>query len=157
MVEENPTDRARREAREAAQEMAPGSTEIDHLIDGMYELDGVFVGDSDCDIVSVDIMYDEATNQYTLVNRSRREERMALEAAKEAERETRRAALLQEIELKTMMAFATCDTVDEAAAVWAAIDSSTTQSARLQLETLGGDVDDVKRRVAGFFLEHPEL
>jgi hypothetical protein len=157
MFEENPVDRARREAREAAQEMVPGSTEIDHLVDGMYELDGIIIDNADCTIASVDIMYDEATNQYTLVNRSRREERMTLEAAEEAERETRRAALLQEIELKTMMVFATCDTVDDAAAIWAAIDSSTTQSARLQVEALGGDVDDVKQRVAGFFLEHPEL
>lgn len=156
MADENPVERARRLAREAAHEMAPTATETFQATDGMYELDGIIVGEMDCDVVNVLIMYDEKTNRFALVDETRGdlEEKAAL--ARAAELETKRAALLQEIELKVMMAFSTCEDENETAATWAAIDSTTSQSARLRLAEIGGDVDAVKQSINRFFLEHPE-
>lgn len=156
MAEENPVERARRLAREAAREMEPTATETDQVTDGMYELDGIIIDESDCDVVNVLIMYDEATDRFALVDETRSdlEEKGAL--ARKAELETKRAALLQEIELKVMMAFCTCESEDDAAATWAAIDSTTAQSARLRIAEIGGDVDAVKQGIDRFFLEHPE-
>lgn len=156
MAVDDPVERARRLAREAAHEMEPTATETGQVTDGMYELDGIIVDESDCNVVNVLIMYDEATDRFALVDETRSdlEEKAAL--ARKAELETKRAALLQEIELKVMMAFYTCEDEDEAAATWAAIDSTTSQSARLRIAEIGGDVDAVKQSIDRFFLEHPE-
>lgn len=157
MAEENPLDAAREEARRTAQEMAPGSAEIDHLVTGMYELEGILIDDKDCDVACVSIMFDEAGNRYALVEEPRRDSGQMEAVATSAERVTTRAALLEEIDLKIMMAFGMCDDADEAAATWAAIDSSAAQSARMRVEELGGDVDSVMQSVHSFFLEHPEF
>lgn len=157
MADESPLDAAREEARQTAREMAPGSTEIDHLVDGMYELEGILIGDEDCDVACVSIMFDEAGNRYVLVEEPRRSDGQMDVVTIGAERITARAALLEEIDLKIMMAFGMCDVADEAAATWAAIDSSAAQSARMRVEELGGDVDSVMQSVHSFFLEHPEF
>ena len=156
MTVDDPVERARRLAREAAHEMESTATETDQVTEGMYELDGIVVGENDCDVVNVLIMYDEETDRFALVDETRGdlEEKAAL--ARKAEMETKRAALLQEIELKIMMAFHTCEEEDEAAAIWASIDSTTAQSARLRIAEIGGDVDAVKQSIDRFFLVHPE-
>lgn len=156
MAVDDPIERARKLARETAHEMEPTATETDQVTEGMYELDGIVVDEKGCDVVSVLIMYDEETDRFALVDETRSdlEEKAAL--ARKAELETKRAALLQEIELKVMMAFFTCEDEDDAAATWAAIDSTTAQSARLRIAEIGGDVDAVKQSIDRFFLEHPE-
>lgn len=156
MAVDDPIERARKLARETAHEMEPTATETDQVTEGMYELDGIVVDEKGCDVVSVLIIYDEETDRFALVDETRSdlEEKAAL--ARKAELETKRAALLQEIELKVMMAFFTCEDEDDAAATWAAIDSTTAQSARLRIAEIGGDVDAVKQSIDRFFLEHPE-
>ena len=156
MAVDDPIERARTLARETAHEMEPTATETDQVTEGMYELDGIVVDEKGCDVVSVLIIYDEETDRFALVDETRSdlEEKAAL--ARKAELETKRAALLQEIELKVMMAFFTCEDEDDAAATWAAIDSTTAQSARLRIAEIGGDVDAVKQSIDRFFLEHPE-
>lgn len=156
MAVDDPIEGARKLARETAHEMEPTATETDQVTEGMYELDGIVVDEKGCDVVSVLIMYDEETDRFALVDETRSdlEEKAAL--ARKAELETKRAALLQEIELKVMMAFFTCEDEDDAAATWAAIDSTTAQSARLRIAEIGGDVDAVKQSIDRFFLEHPE-
>lgn len=156
MAVDDPIERARKLARETAHEMEPTATETDQVTEGMYELDGIVVDEKGCDVVSVLIIYDEETDRFALVDETRSdlEEKAAL--ARKAELETKRAALLQEIELKVMMAFFICEDEDDAAATWAAIDSTTAQSARLRIAEIGGDVDAVKQSIDRFFLEHPE-
>ena len=156
MAVDDPVERARKLARETAHEMEPTATETDQVTEGMYELDGIVVDEKSCDVVNVLIMYDENADRFALVDETRSdlEEKAAL--ARKAELETKRAALLQEIELKAMMAFRTCEDEDDAAATWAAIDSTTAQSARLRIAEVGGDVDAVKQSIDSFFLEHPE-
>lgn len=156
MAVDDPIERARKLARETAHEMEPTATETDQVTEGMYELDGIVVDEKGCDVVSVLIIYDEETDRFALVDETRSdlEEKAAL--ARKAELEAKRAALLQEIELKVMMAFFTCEDEDDAAATWAAIDSTTAQSARLRIAEIGGDVDAVKQSIDRFFLEHPE-
>lgn len=156
MAVDDPVERARKLAREAAHEMEPTATETNQVTESMYELDGIVVDEKGCDVVNVLIMYDEETDRFALVDETRSdlEEKAAL--ARKAELETKRAALLQEIELKVMMAFFTCEDEDDAAATWAAIDSTTAQSARLRIAEIGGDVDAVKQSIDRFFLEHPE-
>ena len=156
MAVDDPVERARKLARETAHEMEPTATETDQVTEGMYELDGIVVDEKSCDVVNVLIMYDENADRFALVDETRSdlEEKAAL--ARKAELETKRAALLQEIELKAMMAFRTCEDEDDAAATWAAIDSTTAQAARLRIAEVGGDVDAVKQSIDSFFLEHPE-
>jgi hypothetical protein len=156
MAVDDPIERARKLARETAHEMEPTATETDQVTEGMHELDGIVVDEKGCDVVNVLIMYDEETDRFALVDETRSdlEEKAAL--ARKAELETKRAALLQEIELKVMMAFFTCEDEDDAAATWAAIDSTTAQSARLRIAEIGGDIDAVKQSIDRFFLEHPE-
>lgn len=156
MAVDDPIERARKLARETAHEMEPTATETDQVTEGMHELDGIVVDEKGCDVVNVLIMYDEETDRFALVDETRSdlEEKAAL--ARKAELETKRAALLQEIEPKVMMAFFTCEDEDDAAATWAAIDSTTAQSARLRIAEIGGDIDAVKQSIDRFFLEHPE-
>lgn len=156
MAVDNPVEIARRLARETAHEMEPTATETDQVTEGMYELDGIIIDENDCDVVSVLIMYDEETDRFALVDETRGDLDEKATLARKAELETKRAALLQEIELKVMMAFRTCEDENDAAATWAAIDSTTAQSARLRIAEIGGDVDAVKQSIDRFFLEHPE-
>lgn len=157
MADKNPLEKARELAREAAHEMEPTATETDRVVEGMYELDGIIIDDGECDVACVIIMYDEATDQYALVNEMRRDLEERETVAEAAERETRRAALLQEIKLKAMMALDTCQSGDDVAATWAAIDSIVAQSVRMRVGELGEDVDAVRQDVDRFFLKHPEL
>lgn len=156
MAVDDPIERARKLARETAHEMEPTATETDQVTEGMYELDGIIIDENDCDVVSVLIMYDEETDRFALVDETRGDLDEKATLARKAELETKRAALLQEIELKVMMAFRTCEDENDAAATWAAIDSTTAQSARLRIAEIGGDVDAVKQSIDRFFLEHPE-
>jgi hypothetical protein len=157
MADKNPLEKARELAREAAHEMELTATETDRVVEGMYELDGIIIDDGECDVACVIIMYDEATDQYALVNEMRRDPEERETVAEAAERETRRAALLQEIQLKAMMALDTCQSGDDVAATWAAIDSIVAQSVRMRVGELGEDVDAVRQDVDRFFLKHPEL
>lgn len=150
MPDESPLERAHRLAREAARDMKPTATEVDHVIDGLYNLDGIIVEEEGYDVVNATIMYDDATNQYALLDETRQhlEEQRAL--ARAAERVTATVALLQEIELKVMMPFDICDDENEMAAVWAAIDSTASQSTRLRIKKIGGDVDSARRSLDRF-------
>lgn len=136
-------------ARQCAHEYYPDATEVDGPTPSMYLLDGIA---SEDERTSVNIMYDEATNTFALVV----EERPDPELVKAAELETRRAALIQEVELKAMMTLGACQTVDDAAACWAALSSTISQSARLRVRELGGDVDEVTARLDNFFLTNPD-
>lgn len=80
MAVDNPVERARRLAREAAHEMEPTAAETDQVTEGMYELDGIVVDEKGCDVVNVLIMYDEATDRFALVDETRSdlEEKAAL-------------------------------------------------------------------------------
>lgn len=136
-------------ARQTAHDYYPDATEVDEPTPSMYLLDAVISeGERSC----VNIMYDAEANVFALVV----EERPDPELVKAAELETRRADLIQQVELKATMAFGTCKTVEDAAACWASLSSTVSQSARLRIKGLGGDVDAVTAKLDGFFLTHPE-
>lgn len=136
-------------ARETAHDYYPDATEVDEPTPSMYLLDGIV---SEDERSCVNIMHDEASNTFALVV----EERPDPALVKSAQLETRRAALIEETELKTAMAFGACDTVDEVTACWAALSSALSQSARLRIAELGGNVDEVTAKLESFFLTHPE-
>lgn len=136
-------------AWKAAHDYHPDATEVDAPTPSMYLLDCIVTADGQS---SVNIMYDEASNTFALTSEAH--DKTAI--ADEAELETRRAALIGEVELKAMMALGACITVEEAAACWAALSSSVSQSARLRVKELGGDPDAVAERLDAFFLTHPE-
>lgn len=69
------------------------------------------------------------------------------------------AKALQDVEIKTMMAFGQADSIDDATATMAAIYSTARQSFRLRVAELGGTGEDVDRAMLSlerFFMEHPE-
>lgn len=70
--------------------------------------------------------------------------------------ESRMENLINEIDLKVFMLMMESQDVIETGSAWAAICSTTTQSARLRMQDLGGDIDKVRESIDGFFLEHPE-
>lgn len=115
----------------------------------MYLLDSIL---SEDERSCVNIMHDPDANTFALVV----EERPDPAVADAADLETRRAALIGEVELKAMMALGTCQTVDEATACWGALTSTISQSARLRIKELGGDVDEATAKLDRFFLTHPE-
>lgn len=136
-------------ARRIAHDYYPGAVEIGLPTETMYELDAVVGEDGQ---VAVTIMYDESTNEYALVEA--RYEDIAI--ANTIELEARRADFIHKIELKTMMAFGTCQTAEDAAACWAALDSTISQTARLRIKELGGDPDIIVEKLDRFFLTHPD-
>lgn len=72
---------------------------------------------------------------------------------------TQTAKVLQDVELKTMVAFGQADSIDDATATMAAIYSTAKQSFRLRVAELGGtgeDVDESMQFLERFFMEHPE-
>ena len=72
---------------------------------------------------------------------------------------TQTAKALQDVELKTMMAFGQADSIDDAIATMAAVYSTVRQSFRLRVEELGGTSEDIDRAMQSlekFFMEYPE-
>ena len=136
-------------ARQTAHDYYPDAVEVDEPTESMYRLDAI---DSVDGQTSINIMYDEMSNVFVLVVEERQDSTM-VEAA---ELETRRIMLIGAVELKAMMAFGMCKTVDDTAACWAALTSTISQSARLHIKELGGDVDEVTIKLDRFFLNHPE-
>ena len=136
-------------ARQTAHDYYPDATEVDEPTPSMYLLDGIV---SEDERTCVNIMFDDATNTFALVV----EETPTPEQRKAAEHAKQREALIQEVELKAMMVLGACDTVDDAAACWAALASTVSQSARLRIKELGGDVDEVTAKLDNFFLTNPD-
>lgn len=134
-------------ARETALEYHRDATEVPVATPSMYELDAIVDDDGRASVV---IMYDEAENVFALV-----EPELPTPLADAAEDDMRMSELIQQVELKTMVAFGACQTVDDATACWAALSSTVSQSARLRIKELGGDVDEVAAKLDEFFLEHP--
>lgn len=135
-------------ARETALQYHRDATEVPLATPSMYELDAIVDDDGRASVV---IMYDEAKNVFALV-----EPEPPTSLADEAEDDLRRSELIQQVELKAAMAFGACQTVDDATACWAALSSTVSQSARLRIKELGGDIDEVAAKLDAFFLAHPE-
>ena len=136
-------------AQQAAHDYYPDATEVDEPTLTMYLLDGIV---SEDERSCVNIMHDPDANTFALVV----EERPDPAVADAADLETRRATLIGDVELKAMMALGTCQTVDEATACWGALASTVSQSARLRIKELGGDVDEAAAKLDEFFLTHPD-
>ena len=148
----NPIDDAKTWAREAIHEAWPNAKEVNQPTESMYEFDAYCIDDETCGASSVSIMHDPDADTFALVVNVRVDKTLV----EEAEHELRVSDLLGQIELKVMMLMQTSRTEAEIAAMWAAVSSTTAQSARLRLYDIGGDVDKVRRAIDEFFLENPE-
>ena len=145
-------NKAKTWAREAIHDAWPTAKEVDQPTESMYEFDAYCIDDESCEALSVSIMHDPDADTFALIVNTRLDKSLA----EEAERELRVSDLLGQIELKVMMLMQISRTEAEVAAAWAAVSSTTAQSARLRLCDIGGDVDKVRRAIDEFFLENPE-
>ena len=148
----DPIKEARRYAREVIDQAHETAIEADEPTKGMYEFDAIIIDDEDCDVSEIAIMYDDDTERYALVERPRPNAALIYEA----EKEMRIGDLLQQVELKAMMLSMVCETEDEIAAAWAAVDSTSSQSFRIRLHEIGGDVDAVMHKIERFLLTNPQ-
>ena len=150
---ESPIEEARQEARNYIGEAWPTAIEVCSASPSMYEFDAICLDDAPEGIASISIMHDPEADTFALVENPY----IDPEAIKKAERDLTTADLLSQIELKIMMLMQNSETEDEIAAAWAAVSSTTAQSARLRLCEIGGDVDEARRCIDGLFLLNPEL
>jgi len=148
----NPIEEAKAWAREAIHEVWPTAKEVDQPTESMYEFDAYCIDDETCEASSVSIMHDPDADAFALVVNARIDKTLV----EEAEHELRVSDLLGQIELKVMMLMQLSRSEAEVAAMWAAVSSTTAQSARLRLYDIGGDVDRVRKAIDEFFLENPE-
>ncbi len=137
-------------ARQAAHDYYPDATEVAEPSPSMYLLDGVVSKD---ERTCVNIMHDAEANTFARVV----EERPDPKLVRAAELEMRRVDLIQQVELKAMLAFSACETAEEATACWGALASTVSQSARLRIKELGGDVDEASSKLETFFLTHQKF
>lgn len=146
-------DDATRQARAIMRRLHPDSTEVEAPIAGMRLFDALDVLDGGGEILaSVCMMYDEESNVFALIEKATEHSGSEEDIADNL----RRLDLLNELEAKIAMLFATCQEVDEAGACWAALSSTASYSAKERIREIGGEPDAVVASLDKYFLTHPE-
>ena len=147
----NAIEEAKLFAREVIRETWPQAREVESETPSMYLFDAIDVLDESSDVSAVRIMFDESAYTYALTE----ELRSVPQIMRQAEHELSMADLVSKMELRVMMLMQNCDSDNEVAAAWAAVTAAASQSARIRLQEIGGDVDKVMAEVDQYFLLNP--